>query len=58
MQSLDIVYFQPVKYYHRKVIDEAIRLGATKFPLVEFFLAFGYIRAQAFKRETIISAFE
>jgi hypothetical protein len=58
MQSLDIAYFQPVKHYHRKAINEAVRLGATKFPLVEFFSAFGYIRAQAFKRETIISAFE
>jgi hypothetical protein len=58
MQSFDIAYFQPVKYYHRKAIDEAVRLGAIKFPLIEFFSAFGHIRAQAFKRETIISAFE
>jgi hypothetical protein len=58
MQFLDVAYFQPVKYYHRKAIDEAVRLGAIKFPLVEFFSAFGYIRAQVFKRETIILVFE
>jgi hypothetical protein len=54
MQSLNIVYFQPVKYYYRKTIDEAVRLDAIKFPLMEFFLVFGYIRAQIFKREIII----
>jgi hypothetical protein len=58
MQFLDVAYFQPVKHYYRKAIDKAVRLSATKFPLVEFFSAFEHIRAQAFKRETIISAFE
>jgi hypothetical protein len=58
MQSLDVTYFQPVKYYHRKTIDENVRLGAAKFPLMEFFLTFEHIRAQTFKREIIISAFE
>jgi hypothetical protein len=58
MQPLDVAYFQPVKHYHRKAIDKAVRLGATKFPLVEFFSAFEHIRAQVFKREIIMSAFE
>jgi hypothetical protein len=58
MQPFNIIYFQPVKYYHRKIIDEVVRLGAIEFPLVKFFSAFGYIRAQIFKRETIISIFE
>jgi hypothetical protein len=58
MQPLDVVYFQSVKHYYRKAIDKAVRLGAIKFPLVEFFSAFEYIRAQIFKREIIISAFE
>jgi hypothetical protein len=58
MQPLDVACFQPVKHYYRKTIDEGIRLGAIKFPLVKFFITFEYIRAQIFKRETIISAFE
>jgi hypothetical protein len=45
MQSFDVVYFQFVKHYHRKAINKAVRLGAIKFPLVEFFSAFEYIRA-------------
>jgi hypothetical protein len=58
MQFFDVIYFQFVKHYYRKIIDKAVRLGAIKFPLVEFFSAFKYIRAQAFKREIIISVFE
>jgi hypothetical protein len=58
MQPLNIAYFQSVKHYHRKAIDEAIRLGAIKFPLMEIFSAFEHIRAQVFKGKTIISAFE
>jgi len=58
MQPLDVTCFQPVKHYHRKAIDKAVRLDATKFPVIEFFSAFEYIREQSFKRETIISAFE
>jgi hypothetical protein len=58
MQSFDVAYFQPVKHYHRKTIDRTVRLSATKFPLVKFFSAFKHIRAQTFKRETIISIFE
>jgi hypothetical protein len=58
MQSLNVIYFQPVKHYYRKTIDEAVRLSAIKFPLMEFFSAFKYIRAQIFKRETIILIFE
>jgi hypothetical protein len=44
MQPLNVVYFQPVKHYYRKIIDKAVRLGAIKFPLMEFFSAFEYIR--------------
>jgi hypothetical protein len=58
MQPFNVTYFQPVKYYYRKTIDETVRLDATKFPLIEFFSTFEYIRAQIFKRETIISVFE
>jgi hypothetical protein len=58
MQSFNVVYFQSVKHYHRKAIDEAVRLGVIKFPLIEFFSTFEYIRAQIFKRETIILVFE
>jgi hypothetical protein len=45
MQPFDVVYFQPVKHYYRKAIDKAVCLGVIKFPLVEFFSAFEYIRA-------------
>jgi hypothetical protein len=58
MQSLDVVYFQPLKYYHRQAIDKAIRIGTTLFPVTEFFSAFEYIRKQIFKPTTIISAFK
>jgi len=37
MQPLDVACFQPLKHYHRLAIDKAVMLGATKFPLVEFF---------------------
>jgi hypothetical protein len=36
MQSLNIAYFQPVKHYYREAIDEAVRLNAIKFLLIEF----------------------
>jgi hypothetical protein len=58
MQFFDVTYFQSVKHYYRKTIDEAVRLDAIKFPLVKFFSTFEYIRAQIFKREIIISVFE
>ena len=58
MQPLDVACFQPVKHYHRQVIDRMVRLGTTTFPVVEFFNAFEYIRSQAFKPETVRSAFE
>ncbi len=58
MQPLDVACFQPLKHYHRQYIDKAVRLGATRFPVVEFFSAFEYIRNQAFKPSTIISAFK
>src|SRR6266536_108590 len=58
MQPLDVACFQLVKHYHRQVIDRMVRLGATTFPVVEFFNAFEYIRSQTFKPETVRSAFE
>ncbi len=58
MQPLDITIFQQVKHYHRKIINKAVILEITRFPVVEFFETYSYIREQAFKRDTIISAFE
>ena len=58
MQPLNIIVFQQVKHYHRKAINKNVMLGATRFPVVEFFEIYNYIREQAFKRDTIISAFE
>ena len=58
MQPLNIIVFQQVKHYHRKAIDKAVMLGATRFPVVEFFEAYSYVREQVFKRDIIISVFE
>jgi hypothetical protein len=57
MQPLNVACFQPVKHYHRKAIDHTVMLGATGFPVVEFFCIFKHIRKQAVKAETIKSAF-
>jgi DDE superfamily endonuclease len=57
LQPLNIIYFQPYKHYHSEAIDEAIRIGDTKFSKIEFLAVLKNIRRQTFKQSTILSAF-
>ena len=57
LQPLDVVCFQPLKYYHGEAIDCAVRTGDTEFTKVEFLAAFNKIRHQTFKESTVKSAF-
>jgi hypothetical protein len=57
MQPLDVACFQPLKHYHRQSIDQAVMLGATKFPVTEFFCIYNEICERAFTPSTILSAF-
>jgi DDE superfamily endonuclease len=57
LQPLDVVCFQPLKHYHAEAIDAAVRTGDTTFSKTEFLAAFETFRKQAFKRDTILSAF-
>ena len=52
-----MVCFQPLKHYHSEIIDQAVRSGDTQFTRAEFLAAFDRIRMQAFKPDTIKSAF-
>jgi len=57
LQPLDVVVFQPLKHYHAEAIDHATRTGCSDFNKIEFLAAITSIRAQAFKKSTIVSAF-
>ena len=57
-QPLDVGIFQPMKHYHSDVIDDAVRLGSDNFNKQDFFAAFTDMRAKAFTRSNILSAFE
>jgi DDE superfamily endonuclease len=57
LQPLDVVCFQPLKHYHTEAIDTAVRTGDTTFSKFEFLAAFETFRKQAFKQDTILSAF-
>ena len=56
-QPLDVGVFQPFKHYHTEAIDEAVRLGDTKFGTVEFLAAFQSFRDKTFRPITIRHAF-
>ncbi|RPA90274.1 DDE-domain-containing protein, partial [Choiromyces venosus 120613-1] len=58
LQALDVIIFQPLKYNHAKVVEEATRTGCSDFNKIEFLIAIGSIQKQAFKRSTIISSFK
>jgi len=58
LQPLDVVVFQPLKYYHSRAVAEATRTGCTHFNKLEFLAAITSIRAQTFKASTIKSAFK
>lgn len=57
LQPLDVVCFQPLKHYHRKAIDQALRLGIFNFNRLEFIAAFQEMRTQAFKTSTVQQSF-
>lgn len=50
LQLLDIICFQPLKYYYAKAIDAAVQLGNTKFSKVEFLACITTIQKQIFKK--------
>lgn len=58
IQPLDVVVFQPLKHFHAEAIDYATRTGCSDFNKIEFLSALTSIRSQAFKKSTIISAFQ
>ena len=57
-QPLDVGVFQPFKHYHTEAIDQAVRLGDTRFGTLEFLAAFQQFRAKTFKSSTVKHAFE
>ena len=58
LQPLDVVCFQPYKYYHRQALNRSLRLGIFDFNRLYFIAAFNDMRLKTFKKSTILSAFE
>ena len=58
LQPLDVVVFQPYKYWHTQAIDEATCTRCDDFNKMEFLEALGSIRAKTFKTSTILSVFK
>ncbi|KJZ69210.1 hypothetical protein HIM_11410 [Hirsutella minnesotensis 3608] len=57
LQPLDVVVFQPLKHYHAKAVDLAVRDGCTDITKVEFLDFIQDVRKKIFRHQTIISAF-
>ena len=58
LQPLDVVVFQPLKHYHAKAVDTLVRDGCLNITKLEFLGMIEGIRKEAFKRNTIQSAFK
>jgi hypothetical protein len=58
MQPFNVIYFQPLKHYHYKAVNIAVRSGDIEFSKIEFLTAFKEFRTQAFKQLIILSAFK
>lgn len=58
LQPLDVVVFQPYKYWHTEAVDRSARLGCTDYNKLEFFSDFEWFRRQALTSSTIKAAFE
>jgi len=58
LQPLDVVVFQPFRYWHSRAVADATRSGCTHFNKLEFLAAITSIRAQTFKATTIKAAFK
>ena len=56
LQPLDVVVFQPLKYWHSEAVKEAMAQGDETFTKVEFLNAFNSFRKKTFKRSTVLSA--
>lgn len=57
LQPLDVVCFQPLKYYHSEAIDDAVRDGDYECSKLEFLARITTLRSQAFKKKTIRESF-
>ena len=58
LQPLNIILFQPFKYYHRQAIKMAMRTGCTNFNIIEFLHALYRMRMAIFKQSSITSGQE
>ncbi|OWT42482.1 DDE superfamily endonuclease domain-containing protein [Pochonia chlamydosporia 170] len=58
LQPLDVCVFQPLKHYHAKALDLAVRDGCTNVTKLEFLATINDVRKRAFRRSTIFSAFQ
>ena len=58
LQPLDVVVFQPLKYYHTKELDLLARDGLTDFTKLDFLSIIKDVRRKAIKKETIINSFK
>ena len=56
LQPLDVVVFQPLKYWHSEAVKESMAQGDETFTKVEFLNAFNSFRRKTFKRSTVLSA--
>lgn len=57
LQPLNVVCFQPFKYYHGKAINTAVQTGDKEFLKVDFLTSFKAFHQQTFKESTVVSAF-
>ena len=57
LQPLNVVYFQTLKHYHFKVINDVVRDGDYEFSKLEFLAQITTIHLQAFKKNTIRESF-
>jgi hypothetical protein len=57
-QPLDVVVFQPYKYWYGQAVLQAYATGCTEFDKMELLNAIHGVRTKAFKRSTILSAFK
>ena len=55
LQPLDVGCFQPLKWYHGRVLDYASRTGAKDINKTDFFAVIDEVRREAFKKGTIRS---
>ena len=57
LQPLDVIVFQPFKYYHAEAVEATTRMGCGDFGKVEFHDKIDSIHQQTSKPSTIQSAF-